>query len=251
MLGLVCLVTDQSFLLISLPFLSLSFPAYPSTLFLKFLFINTLSPSCLPWPLDCLSYYPLTLSPTSLIHVLAPDLPSPLYSPSFSPSFSFLFLLSPPFSLSSWQTSDCVFEPSTRSMSRLYVPGSPQISSSLWSASLNCSAAPVSCCAPVTSAPSSVTSSSLSCRTWTLSGPTTWAERCWRHSRASSSQTRWKERLGKRAFGCWSASTRTTMKRAGSDCLATRHTAQQVTQCTGEKVCLRLWAIPWPWSWMR
>lgn len=167
------------------------------------------------------------------------NIPGPLFllcSSSFPSLLSFLFLHSPPFLLSSWQISGCVFEPSTRSTNLPCVPGSPRTSNSLWNASLNCSAVPAFCCVLVTSAPLSATSSSLSCRTWTLSGLTTWAARCWRPSRASSSQTLWREPLGKKEWGCWSALIRTTMKKAGSCCLTVRHTAQQVTKCTGKKV---------------
>lgn len=112
------------------------------------------------------------------------------------------------------QTSGCACGPSTRSTTRRCEAACPRTSSSPSSASSSSSAGPVQCCAPVTSAPSSATSSSRSWPTSTLSGPTTWAGRFWKRSRASSSPIPWREPRATRACGSWSVWTRMITKRA-------------------------------------
>lgn len=113
-----------------------------------------------------------------------------------------------------YQISAYAYGQSTWSTSQRYVRASRQTSVSRWSVSSSCSADPVRCCAPETWAPSSATSSSQSWTTWRPSGPTIWAGLCWRPWRVSSSRTPWGRPPALRASACWSALTRTTMRRA-------------------------------------
>lgn len=193
------------------------------------------------WPLLFFPFFP------SLLSLLSP--------PSFHychPSFHRCFLPS----LFHYQMSAFVSGLNTWNMSQRSVTASHQTSSTPWSDSLSCLVKPTRSFAPETWDLSSATSSSQTWTTWRPSGATTWMEICWRPSSWSSSMTPWGWQQGQRVFACWSASTRTTMRKAEGCCglLAVgEKCCNQVTGPTDRLAGLYkqipLGIIPWRMKW--
>ncbi|XP_069797276.1 death effector domain-containing protein isoform X2 [Narcine bancroftii] len=118
-------------------------------------------------------------------------------------------------------TSVCECELNTVSTRQLWKGMCSPTSRAVWRGSLNALPRPTPSSSPVTWAPSSVTSSSLSSLTWTPSGGTTSMARCLRPSRGSSSPTPSSRLWDTRPSNCWSTLTRTTTQLAGSGCCTT------------------------------